>query len=277
MLISVGFLYRSENDYLFLFKQNWADCECILVVEKQDQIEKFEDFVEKLQNIVSVKIIEDSDKDCWENQAITATSGDFCVLLNSYQTWGNDFLQNVKNELKQLFVNPKMPAKQGQVKQSEPHYSQLLLYNLGYVETEEGTKFCTQVYPFLNKKPSIFSNFNQPQIFLSCISFVWPLKLIKDNNLKFDPEIKSGIIRNAVFGINVLANMYSLNNHFEPDFFGIANSLKAPLNTFSSKADLELYQQNVLNKWQLWENRFFSKLNFLSKYHGIIQKINQKH
>jgi len=275
IILSVCIPYRPDRDFSFLLKQDWLNCECILVAEKTDMDENYSLLVDQLQQVVNLVCVEENPNSTWENDGLKKATGTFWVSLNPYQTWGSDFLHQIKTTIGQYFVDEKLPARFTK-SDSEPYFHNFLLYAMGYVEEQGQTRFCTEVYPFLQKKSSIVRNFFRPEVFLSCNSFIYPTKLIHDNNLQFNKEISSSILRHAIFGIDVLAAMFVLNNQREPQLKGVAASVIAPLNTFSSKSDLQVYQDHMLEKWQIWEKRWSSKLCWISKIARISKKSRQK-
>jgi len=275
MLVTTCIPFRPDRDLSWVFQQNWAEAECIIIAEQSDwqQVEEFARTL--MQYCTDVRLIAETNTDCWENDAMQQATGDFLVFLQPYQTWGADFIQQIKNQLKAYFVDPHLPTRASVSAERDVHFSQLLVYGMGYVETKNASPFCADVYPFLHKKPSIIRNFNRPELFVSCLCFAWSRTLITQNNLKFNQEITSAIMRHAVFGIDMLAAMYTLNHGFEPEFIGAPVSLTAPLNTFSSPTDLVVYQDHVRSKWQLWEQRAWSKLNLLSKWSRIRERMGE--
>jgi hypothetical protein len=240
-------LYKS-TDFAFLKNQNLADTEIILA-GPQSLRDKVKDFLPSDSSVVE---LDNTLQTVNENDIMERVSGEYAVFLNPFESWNERFLTDIRSELKSLKT------------------TQSVVYGLGFVQTPEKTVFAAEFLSHLRKPNSVKANFFQPRFFTPANKYIWHMPLVRDFGLRVDGELKNWQLRQALFNLDYLAAAFENAGFVDPRFHSFPLGFLTKAKPGVSAEDLNVYQEKVQAKNDLWRKNPWHAVYWLSQMQSII-------
>lgn len=239
-LVSVCLIAETENNYSFLYNQNWCGVELILLsaTQKENEIKASlysNKTFELLKSVYSIS----SD----ENDIIRECSGQYIIWLQSGETWGDDFLNQLKDF---IFLNK--------------NNSDCIFYFYGFVRKNKQILSAKTVYPYIRQVFSLSKVLVFPYYFVPSIKFLWKTELIKEYGLLFDSALKDHSLKEAAFNIDYLTTNYQINGYNECRYISESLSFFNCISEQNPINFLYFYRQKILDKSKIFMQNPWSKV-----------------
>ncbi|MBC7472159.1 MAG: hypothetical protein H7196_02755 [candidate division SR1 bacterium] len=239
-LVSVCLMVEPQTNYSFLYNQNWYGVELILssVVEKENEI-KASLYSNKTFEVI--KLVNSDILD--ENDLIKECSGEYIIWIQSGETWGDDFLSQLKDF---IFLNN--------------NNSNCICYFYGFTKKNQQIYSAKTVYPYIRKTFSLSKVLIFPYYFIPTIKFLWKTELIKEYGLSFDLTLQNHLLKEAAFNIDYLTTNYEVNGYIESKYISESLSFFNNVDDRNPTDFLYFYRQKVLDKSDIYTKNPWSKL-----------------
>lgn len=192
-----------------------------------------------------------------ENMILAEITGDYFVWLNPQESIQANFLSDIRQWLEQV-----------------PSPSDKLLYGIGFVYRKDQLVFCPEVLPILSQPilvENILDNFGY---FLPCIKYLWRTDLIKDWNLKYNCEVESWVLKQALFSIDYITSLYKVNGYSQVKTESSPLGFVTGFDPATPFLDIHILQEKITDKREIWLANSFSKVAL--KYRWMVFKNRNK-
>lgn len=236
--ISACIILTSKSDLEDVYTQNLEGCE-VHIFGKDEFLLGLQ-----LKENIHLHAI-DLPKSQIENYCISKCPTKWIMFRYDGEVWGKDFVTDLVYYIKQN------------------DHSLTLKYVEGFYRIDNRLAHVHEVNPKTNSTFSLSKLFQGPRFFIPGIKFIYPLQLITTNNILFDEEIHNTVLRQAIFGVNVLATMYVFAGY---TYFPITKQtlpFSVPL-VYSKPRQTKEYFVKLIDKHETWSKNKWNRLAWQS-------------
>jgi hypothetical protein len=261
-ILAVCVQLDTRSNYGFLNQQDWDKCELILGGTQA----KINHFLTEFRSTSAyycfpIKSVVNTQP----NSLIDSVESEYFLFLNPHESWQPEFLQQAK-----LFLEGVSLANYQQV-----------LYSLGFVDeqmakSQSKTTFALDFAPLLKYPNRVYKNIFKPNYLSPLVKYFFQTSIVREFKLRLDPELEIWSLAQAIFGLDYLATMFSLNNYTEPEFKSTVMSFKiGDPQTELSPRWLDLYHQKVEAKQEIWQKNIWSKVYWVFTWKKFLCNIQR--
>ena len=165
----------------------------------------------------------------YENEALRLVTGRYVLFRYPHEHWKKDFVRGVVDF---LVATPLV---------LHLHYLQ------GFYRTEERPAHVFEVNPGTRRPFAIHKIFRGADYFVPGIKILYPTALIRTYRLRFDEDVRSVFLRQAVFGVEFCAALYEAAHFVALPVHRITVTFEIPL-AYLKPNQAETYRHKLADK-----------------------------
>lgn len=238
-LLSVVVFAASVADIQDVLAQDLSRAEIILCTPHPVQ------YVQPLPPQVKFLVTEEIAPGTYENEALRLITGRYVCFRYPQETWPADFVRSVVDFLVETPLVLQL------------HYLQ------GFYRTESRPAHVFEVNPGTRRPFAMHKIFRGADYFVPGLKLLYPTALIRTYALQFDPEIRSAFLRQAVFGVEFCAALYTAAHFVALPVHRINTAFEVPLN-YLKPNQTELYWEKLVDKLPVFKRNTFNTVGVVA-------------
>jgi virulence-associated protein VapD len=238
----------------FLFKQDWKDCE-LLVLSHQKDVVRFKEFYSPDIAAIALRFgLKNEQGKVYDLGEKIAT--EFCLFLNYEETWNDNFLSTMKDFCLEQ-------------RENQSNY----LYAIGFLKQKNGkVSFASEVITSLKKPFKLHYLFSNLSWISPTTKTIFSTQLLKDYVINLDSTVTSSKTRLLLFTIDYLAALFEQNSFRENKSSFIPAGFLINDIPRLEKSDVKAVKERIYDKKTLWQKQRWSTLWLKSKWYARINE-----
>ena len=210
-----------------------------------------------VQNWSNCVVVSGSSEDI-ENLILEEVTGDYLLWFNPQESIQKNFILDIRNWLENIQPN-----------------ADKILYGFGFVYRNGKTIFSPEALPALSKPLAVENILDNFGYFLPCVKYLWRTDLIKEWNLKYNSDVESWVLKQALFSLDYISSLYKVNGYTTLKSVNIPFSYITGFDPATPFLNNEYLLEKIQDKKEIWLANPLSKVAWKYRQMQLKAKIKE--